>query len=405
MPRTPRFLTAESAASELGVSLPTLYAYVSRGLIRSEPGTGKSRARRYHADDVRRLKERKEQRRDPERAARAALHLGAPVLESAITLIEEGRFYYRGHDAVELARSRTLEEVAGLIWTGALGAAALAGPGGEPPAAEEPFDPDHPTESFQRVLARAAVGEAAAYHLRPEAVVRSGSRILRLLAAAVAGAAPPGAATAEVLRRAWVPAREDAGTLLDAALILCVDHELNVSAFTARCAASAGATPYGAVVAGLSALGGARQSGGEVERVEALFEEAERTGARTALASRLRRGEGVPGFGHPLYPEGDPRGAALLELVRKHDPGSPALDLAERVAEAGAELLGEYPTVDFGLVTLARALGLPPRSALAIFAIGRTVGFVGHAIEQYAAGRTIRPRARYTGPPPVDAAE
>ncbi|HEX2189962.1 MAG TPA: citrate synthase family protein [Longimicrobiaceae bacterium] len=399
MPRTPRFLDAGAAAAELGVTLPTLYAYVSRGLVRSEPGTGKSRARRYHAEDVRRLKARREQRRDPEQAARSALDLGAPVLESAVTLIDGGRFFYRGHDATELARTRTLEEVAALVWTGDADAppdpAALEAAGSSP----DGWDAAHPAESFQRVLARAATEEPNAYDLRPRAVVRSGFRILRLMGAAVAGEAPAGVPLAEVLRRGW-GAEEGARGLLDAALVVCVDHELNVSAFTARCAASAGATPYGAVVAGLAALGGARQSGGEVERVEALFDEAERTDVPAMLASRLRRGEGIPGIGHPLYPEGDPRGAALLELLRAADPRSPALLLAERVAGAAGELLGERPVVDFGLVALARALRLPPRSALTLFALGRTVGFVAHALEQYAAGRAIRPRARYTGPPP-----
>jgi citrate synthase len=63
-----RYLTAREAAGELGISLKTLYAYVSRGLIRSEAVGGKRRNRRYRAEDVRKLKERKEQRRDPFRA-------------------------------------------------------------------------------------------------------------------------------------------------------------------------------------------------------------------------------------------------------------------------------------------------------------------------------------------------
>lgn len=401
MPRPPRYLSAGAAAAELDVTLPTLYAYVSRGLIRSEPGTGKSRARRYHAEDVRRLKERREQRRDPESSARGALHLGAPVLESAITLLADGRFYYRGHDAVHLARTRTLEEVAGLVWTGTMRPI----PAGEPvPPREEAFDPAHPVESFQRVLADAPARDAGAYDLRPDAVVRTGGRVLRTMAAAVCGGAPADVPLAELLRRHWVPGDEDARPLLDAALVLCVDHELNISSFTARCAASAGATPYGAAIAGLSALGGARQSGGEVERVEALFDEAARAGAAPVLASRLRRGEAIPGLGHPLYPDGDPRGAALLELARAARPGSPAVAVAVELADAARELLGEHPVVDFGLVTLARALELPRRTGLVLFALGRTVGFVAHALEQYAAGRAVRPRARYVGPMPDQAA-
>src|ERR671939_2030509 len=83
-----RYLSGRDAAAELGVKLPTLYAYVSRGLIRSEPVGGTGRNRRYRAEDIQKLKERKEQRRDPSRLTENALHWGTPVMESAITLIE-----------------------------------------------------------------------------------------------------------------------------------------------------------------------------------------------------------------------------------------------------------------------------------------------------------------------------
>ncbi len=111
-----RYLTAREAAGELGVSLATLYAYVSRGMIRSEAAGG--RGRRYRAEDVRRLKERKERRRDPDRAIEGALHWGTPVLESAITLVADGGLYYRGRDVVDLASRSRIEEVAALIWAG-----------------------------------------------------------------------------------------------------------------------------------------------------------------------------------------------------------------------------------------------------------------------------------------------
>jgi citrate synthase len=114
----PRYLTAREAAKQLGVSMPTLYAYVSRGLIRSEAGGDLRRERRYHAEDIQRLRERKEQRRDPMRATTQALHWGAPLLESALTFINEGKLYYRGQDAVTLASHNTFQEVAALLRTG-----------------------------------------------------------------------------------------------------------------------------------------------------------------------------------------------------------------------------------------------------------------------------------------------
>ena len=112
------WLTSAEASERLGVNRATLYAYVSRGLIRSSPAPGDPRARRYAAEDVERLRSRAEQRRDPQKAVERALHWGVPVLESAITLIAADRLYYRGYDACELARSKSIKQVASLIWLG-----------------------------------------------------------------------------------------------------------------------------------------------------------------------------------------------------------------------------------------------------------------------------------------------
>jgi citrate synthase len=116
------------------------------------------------------------------------------------------------------------------------------------------------------------------------------------------------------------------------------------------------------------------------------------------LADRLRRGEPIPGFGHALYPEGDPRARKILALLQDRLPAAPVLELAAALSEAAYQRIGEHPTLDLALAVLARALELPPGSALAIFALGRTAGWLAHAIEQYETGQLIRPRARYTGP-------
>src|SRR5919202_2765314 len=395
-----RYLTARRAAEELGISVGTLYAYVSRGMIRSEAVGGSGRSRRYRAEDVWKLKERKERRRDPDRVVGEALHWGTPIMESAITLITDDRLYYRGRDAVALAAGSTIEEVAALIWTGDPSRSAELFPP-EPPelaprirAALEDALP--PIEAFQVSLSLASAEDAAAYDLRPAAVVRTGARILRLMVSvAAAGAAARG--IAETLGRGWSLYDPGAKTLLDAGLVLCADHELPVSTFVVRWVASSEATPYAVVVAGLSAAGGVKH-GGQPELVEAFLREAEAVGdARGAISRRLRRGERIPGFGHSLYPRGDPRGAELLRLTSAAYPDSPAVEFCGAVADEALKLMGERPTVDFGLVTLARGPGVPPGGAVALFALGRTVGWIGHAIEQYEGGTLIRPRARYVG--------
>ena len=402
--REGRYLTARQAAGELGVSLATIYAYVSRGLIRSEAAERGGRSRRYRVEDVQKLKERKEQRRDPGKVAEGALYWGYPVMESAITLISDGKLYYRGRDVLELASESSIEEVAALIWTG------------DPANAPEVFTPEPPAfspryeyvregvggltsvEAFQVLLPLAAAEDLAAYNLRTTAVARTGARILRLMASVAAGEEAAGESVSGVLQAGWMSRNPEAEGLLDSALILSADHELNVSTFTARCVASSEATPYAAVTAGLAALQGAKH-GGQTELVEAFLREVEVSGdPRGAIATRLKRRESVPGFGHSLYPEGDPRGAELLRITARACPGNPVA-LSDAVAKEALNLVDERPTLDFGLVTLARALGLPPGAAIVLFAIGRTVGWVGHAIEQYEGDSLIRPRARYVGEP------
>ena len=83
-------------------------------------------------------------------------------------------------------------------------------------------------------------------------------------------------------------------------------------------------------------------------------------------------------------------------------PVSIAVALSDCVAGEMLRLMDERPTVDFALATVARTLGLPPGGAVALFALGRTVGWIGHAIEQYRSGSLIRPRARYVGEQPRD---
>lgn len=308
---------------------------------------------------------------------------------------------------MELATGGSIEETAALIWTGEP-ADVREISGIEPPvfstryeSVREGVDSLSPVEAFQILLPLMAVEDFAAYDLRPRAVARTGARILRSMATIAAGDVLVGGSVAETLQLGWMPGKPEGVDLLNAALVLCADHELNVSTFAARCVASSGATPYGVVVAGLSALQGAKH-GGQTALVEAFLREVEALGeARKAIAARLKRGESVPGFGHSLYPDGDPRGAGLLRLTAAARPRSPAVALSAAVAGEALDLMQERPTVDFGLVTLARALGFPPGAAIALFAIGRTVGWIGHAIEQFGNDTLIRPRARYTGEQPA----
>ena len=411
-----RYLTAQEAASELGISLDTLYAYVSRGLIRSEAADGQKRSRWYPLEDVQRLKKHKGEFRHPDKVALGAMQAGTPVMESAITMLTNDRFYYRGYDALALATTHSVEQVASLIWTGDFATEQALFSGNPPESMLALYQKMHrhlngltPLEAFQVCLPLAALDDIAAYDLRPEAVAQTGARILRLLAIVAAGGRSSAQGIARTVQQGWVTGDERAAELLSSALVLCADQELNVTTFTARCVASAGSTPYAVVCSGLSALQGVKHAG-QTERIEAFLREVEASASvRSSMTSLLKRGEPIPGFGEVVpgfgpvfYPAGDPRGKLLLELTAQAYPQSPAVLLAQRVTEETWTLLGEHPTIFFGLVTLARALSLPPGGAIALFALGRTIGWIGHSIEQYQANQVIRPRARYVGPAPHD---
>jgi citrate synthase len=395
---TKRYLTADEAAAALGISKATLYSYVSRGFLRSEETRGKTRVRRYLAEEVRTLQQRQEQRHNPAQAAATALHFGDPVLESAITLIADGQCYYRGHPVVDLARSQRFEEVAMLLWTGELPEQSFfVEPIAPEPSVSLTANQTTPAELFQMALLQAAPSDLTAYHAAAPSVMRTGRRILSLLTQVVTG---PGVEQriAERLQQAWRPTEPDVVALLDSALILCADHELNISSFTARCVASAGSTPYAAVVAALAALQG-HKHGGVGERVSAFLDLAA-TDPQRAVRDCLRRGEALPGFGHQLYPAGDPRGRLLLEMAHNARPAAPILAVAEAVVATADQAIQVAPNLDFGLAVLARALALPVYTPFTLFALGRTAGWIGHIIEQYGVNQLIRPRSRYVGVQP-----
>ena len=386
-------LSARETAERLGIKIETLYAYVSRGLIKSAEVEG-SRERRYDAEEVDRFRGA----RGGGRGMRAEPEALMPVIGSSICLIENHRIYYRGQDALRLADIATLEEIAVLLWEDDA-AAASASPqprkrGTDARAGEQRGTSVGLIERCQIRLAELSNQDLAALDLGRAGVIRTGRRILAELAAAVADATPSPLPVHEQLAEKW---RLDArgADLVRRCLVLLADHELNASTFVARCVASTRATPYAVVSAALAALSG-RRHGGASARAEALFRElGDDPAPLPALAARLARGERLPGLGQPLYPQGDPRCPAIIAALAKALPEAGARIAAAAVA--ARELTGEYPNVDFALGAATSTLGLPPGAALGIFLVARSVGWIAHAIEQYESGVLIRPRARYIG--------
>lgn len=391
------WLTTAEASRRLGIKRETLYAYVSRGIVRSRRVAG-SRESRFDPAEIRRLagRGRWDSRVD-------ALDL---AINSGLTRAEPGgHLYYRGLDAARLATAASFEEVAEFLWTGELGSQASFSVPPELLAAVRRVHAAlsagvRPVERLRGGLVLTATADPLRFGRAPEAVTATARRILGLEVAAVVPAddVPPVPADASLARRLWaaLTGREgsDAETAaLNAALILLADHEMASSTLAARVAASTWADPYLVVIAGLAALGGPLH-GCLGDRVALLLAEALRTGAVPVVAERLRLGEPVVGFGHLIYTDRDPRAEALQPLLDAAFPGHPAIEVA---AEIKALVSGTFPNVDFALGTLVAAAGMADGAGEVIFSVARSAGLLAHAIEEYGQRRRFGIKAPFTG--------
>ncbi len=404
-PESPLGLTAREAAERLGVKLPTLYAYVSRGLLRSVPGEG-GRARRYLREDVEALRNRSRRA-----GARAALRWGDPVLETQISAMTAEGPVYRGHPAGSLAEADTpFEAVAELLWTGTLPAEPPRWPVLDPDAVDlasvaRLVPPGAPSAVWNPVLVGAlAARDPGRFDTARGAVLARARQLVRLLTVGLALPHDPG--RAEAVRSA--PTIADAAILalggsshaaavraVDRTLVLLAEHELNASTFAARVTASTRADVYACVQSGLATLAGPLH-GAVSEQVEALVAEAGRPErVETVIHERQRRGERIPGFGHGFYPEGDPRARPIFEAAWGLRRRSRVLRVVDALVSAMELARRPAPNVDAALVALRGALGRPRGAGAGLFAVARCAGWVAHALEQYETGHLLRPRARY----------
>lgn len=369
------WISAEDALALLGTKPQTLYANVSRGRIAARPDPDDPRRSLYREEDVVRLAARQRGRRPARQVAAESMAWGEPVLPTEISTIVDDHLLYRGKDAIVLAESATLEEVARYLWQ-----------------ARNPPDLGEATDMGLAGLRTAyrVMGELAAIEMptvgRARAVLIDDAEVA-LTAIATALAGPGTAPVHERLAVCW--GRPEAADPIRRALVLLAEHELNASTFAARVAASTGAPLAAAVLAGLAALSGPLH-GTASQSLGPLYVHAQLTDAENAVIATLGYGQGLPCFGHKLYANGDSRAAALLDALE-------VPPLFAEIAEAGERLSGEKPNIDFALAVLTEAYNLPDDAPLQIFALGRSVGWLAHALEQVEMGTLIRPRARYVG--------
>jgi citrate synthase len=395
------WLTAQETADRLGVKLETVYAYASRGVldrVRASDG----RTSRFDAKAVEALA-----RRGRPRVASRGPAFDVQV-DTAVTEVDGLTLRYRGLDAARLSAEATFEQVAQLLWAGNLPVRFAPWASSSLSVPERGDLPDR----VRVAVALAAADDLSRADLRPEAVAACGRSLIATVVDSLPapgdgrtprlvladGRAPLRDTIAGRLwaRLAHVRPHPESVAVLNAALVLLADHDLAASTFAARVAASVRADPYAVVSAGMGPLSGALH-GGASRRGRSLLDRAAMPGgAPGAIAEVLRAGGVIPGFGHPLYPDGDPRAIVLLDRLRRIAGGSPAMAVADSVIAAARQRAPIHPNVDFALAALGTVARMPPDAGEVIFTIARMAGWLAHAIEEYEeAPLRFRPRARY----------
>lgn len=416
IPGGSEYATAEEAMQRLKVRRQTLYAYVSRGWIRSvrQPGL---KQRLYLRDDLERVEARSQARAGHAASAAAAMNLGDPIVTTGITEITPAGPSYRGHLATDLAaQGCSFEAVCGLLWDGTPPSPHTAWPVPRPStsAVAPPIGscaPERLIEAFARVAlsvgSSTARNEGAADALPDPDGEDAARRILQALIAHLGWWRHEGPldmhrhATLAHAVLAGLSLAETPGHLdvVNQMLILLADHELAPGTLVARVAASGGATLAHCIASALCASSGSQ--------VAQLYADSDRLleGARSGnellrRATRLQqRGALVPGFTHYLYPKGDPRARALFRLAMDRVPMTRELEATLGFVEAMAAEMNLFPRHELAMVALCRALGLPNGLPAALLAIARTAGWVAHVREQRRSHVLLRPRARFERAP------
>ncbi len=399
------WLSSSEAIARLGVKKETLYSYVSRGLIRSEPGEG--RQHRFRRDDVERLAK---QGRKTRRGADSRV-----VVESAVSVVEDGRLLYRGIDATELAGSQPFEAVSSMLWDAPHDPAAWATPVAWRKPLATTWSASPPSAlPLDRLMLAGATMAAIDGHRPPgdrDALAQGAARFVSALADSLgspprgghrpgSGGSGPPIATRVARNLAGRRPPTKLVRLVDSALVLVADHGLATPTLAARLVASVGGDLYTSALAGCCAMRGSAP-GAAALAVERLLRESALGDPARVVDERVGQPAPVPGVGHPLYPGHDPRAAYLLAELQSAYEDAPAMAVVRRLADALAAVGQPAPNIDFALGALSYVAELRPGASEAIFTLGRMAGFVAHCIEQYGSGTRYRLNAVYVGPGPA----
>ncbi|HEY2215619.1 MAG TPA: citrate synthase [Acidimicrobiales bacterium] len=374
-----RMLHSEEAATRLGVKVTTLYAYVSRGMLTSHPDPAGRRSL-FALSDIEQLATR-------QRGARKVESRLATITTSVTQLRECGPFY-RGQPATALAASKSFEEVAALLWLSEV----------EPQWSDPKLGPcplERVADRMSWAVLMCGATDPLRADLRPEAVTQGARRVAAALVAVVGdGSAVDDADTsmaARLARRLGGPHSALTADALNAALILMADHELATSTLAVRVAASTRADIYDALSAGLATLAGPLH-GSASQQAYDLLVAAERDGPARALNEWLRWHERLPGFGHSIYKDVDPRFEVLMSLAEPLLSDERRQLVREVMALSAAQRV-PAPNCDLALAALTWGTDMSPDAGRTIFTVARIAGWTAHYLEELGE-RPLRFRAR-----------
>ncbi len=389
------YLTADAAAAALGISVPSLYAYVSRKGIRSQPVPGK-RARLYWREDIERLSAGKpEQPRVPSDSIL--------VPDTKLTLITENGLYFRGRSAVALSADNTLEDVAALLW-GHDRATIFPDAGPVLPAGVRKARAAMSIlPSSVQAISLLSILEASStrnYDQSAAGFATVGAQVLRWYASSVVGIGQPTGEPIHLVLARGLRAPAGYDDIIRRILVLFADHELTAATYAVRAVANTGCTPYQAVMTGLIASRGRRIAEGRAPSVRRIVQEilAETDPGRPVL-ERYRAGERIPGFSHYMYANGDARARALLPLLRERLADDDLFRRLFQAIDVAHDEIGVEPDLSLLSYAVEARLGFPDRES-SFSLIARLVGWIAHAWEQMASGPMLRLRTAYTGPLP-----
>jgi len=374
------YLTAQEAASQLSISVPTLYAYVSRGLIKSQ-SVASSRKKGYLRSDVVSLKHK-------QRGAKGDPNFFfAPELkEDKITQITEFGPVYRGIEAVSLARTESLETLAILLWqsqSDLFSAAKMPLIPKDLAGLRKRYTSLNPLHQYISLYALIEQNNPKAYNLSAEWVTGTCVDVIRWLSSFVADSDEFPDQPIHKYIASNRGASDGYAELLRAFLVLMADHEQGPASLAAKSTAYAGNTPYGAVASGLVTWQGAFVMKGVVlPPIHFLKEILEKADPAAGIVSSLQQGMPLPGFDHPIYGARDPRGALLLELIKEYLPDDKDAVKFCRAAEVAEDLTERSPSAILIAAFLAHKFGMPDQIR-ALIAVGRAVGWLAHVLEIY----------------------